>query len=260
MAAPGTCVAASIQAQQEPTRPPLLPTDPRLKSTEPPTHPGWGRPPPSRGRCPSASSRSSAARWPSGPPGRQVPNQPGHKTWTQHATPPVRPVPGQPREPRGPCPRAEDTGDSHGAPPVPSTEPCDSDHLRRQVQGGRRRGHVQGSPGKSAEDFRGHGEGAPSPPPPVGCFPRCSSPKPPHGDPQTPAPDTGPAEPTCCSKEASLCSAEPACFSRSISSRASTLSSLEEAPLSPRPAHRRGGAPLTRQPALSALTPAFKRV
>ena len=68
----------------------LLRTDPRTqKSTggrdqllvQPPTHLGWGRPLPSQSRHPSGPSRSSAALWTSGPPGRHVPN----KIWSTPA-------------------------------------------------------------------------------------------------------------------------------------------------------------------------------
>lgn len=68
------------------------------------THPGWGRPPPSRGRRPSRSLRSSAALWPSGPPRRHIPNKMG-STPAPHSLPAPRAAPNTAR----PAGRAEDS-------------------------------------------------------------------------------------------------------------------------------------------------------
>lgn len=59
------------------------------------THPGWGRPPRSQSHCPSGLSQPSAALWPSGPPGRHIPD----KVW------PNLPLHGMP-SPACPCSRA----------------------------------------------------------------------------------------------------------------------------------------------------------
>lgn len=90
-------IAAFLQAQHEPLPAASPPTDPqtqrnagwqRLLLARPPTHPEWGRPPPSRSRRPSGSSPSSAVLRPSGPPGRHVPTRFG-----QHLPPRGTPTP-----------------------------------------------------------------------------------------------------------------------------------------------------------------------